>query len=135
MDLRRLTLEDTTQWIDSHDVSYAKLQKKKAALLRAEQTWDALETGTLSSLVRRKRPPPVSVKVPEVRKDFWRMNMIDLNQWIRSPGITINTSISKKKKKCINLAESIWDAIQNGTLEDLKEECKSKRGISKTRAV
>ena len=63
------------------------------------------------------------------------MNMIDLNQWIRSQGIIINMSISKKKEKCVNLAESIWDAIQNGTLEDLKEECKSKRGKSEIRAV
>lgn len=104
------------QWIDSHGVSYTKLRNKKAALLCTKQTGDSLENGTSGSLIRRKHSPTASVNVPEVREKFWRMNMIYLNQW-------------KKKEKCFNLAESICDAIQNGTSEDLKEECKSNRGI------
>ena len=35
MDLRQLTLEDLTQWIDSHDVSYARKRRDASIWLRA----------------------------------------------------------------------------------------------------
>jgi hypothetical protein len=40
----------------------------------------------------------------------------------------------KEKESAVALAERTWDAIQSGTLDDLKMDCTSAAGLSKTKA-
>lgn len=133
-DLGQMRRTDLTQWIGSQGVGVGRVWNKKAILALAEKTWDAVETGTPNNLKKRKRAPLNKVKVPEVREDLRQMTVKNLGSWMRSQGISLGSSVQKKKESAVALAERTWDAIQSGTLDDLKMDCTPQRGLSKTKA-
>ncbi|TAQ90074.1 hypothetical protein B7494_g1588 [Chlorociboria aeruginascens] len=67
-----------------------------------------------------------SVKVPKVREELRQMAMKNLTQWIRSQGVSIRQG-DREKKRVLALAERTWDAIESGTLNDLKKGRKPKK--------
>jgi hypothetical protein len=54
------------------------------------------------------------------------MAMKNLTQWIRSQGVSIRQG-DRAKERVIALAERTWNAIESGTLNDLKKGRKPKK--------
>jgi hypothetical protein len=48
------------------------------------------------------------------------MAVKNLTQWIKSQGVSIRQG-DRAKEKVVALAERTWDAIESGTLNDLKK--------------
>lgn len=104
-DLGQMRGTDLTQWIGSQGGSVANVwSNKKATLALAEKTWDAVETGTLNNLKKRKRAPLNSVSIPKVREDLRQMTVKNVILWIKSQGISLGSSVEKKKERVVALA-------------------------------
>ena len=120
-DLGQMTGRDLMQWIGPQGVRVGRKCKNKDKILAlAETTWDAIEIGTLNNLEKRRRAASNSVKTPEVREDFRQMAVKNLTPWIRSEGVSIRKG-DEVKERLMALAERTWDAIESGTLDDLKK--------------
>jgi hypothetical protein len=55
------------------------------------------------------------------------MAMKNLTQWIRSQGVSIRQG-DRAKERVIALAERTWNAIESGTLNNLKKGYNLKKG-------
>ena len=127
-DLGQMTGTDLMQWIRSQGVCVGgECNNKDRILALAETTWDAVETGTLNNLEKRRQAASNSVKVPEVWEDFRQMAVKNLTQWIKSQGVSIGES-DRAKERVMALAERTWDAIESDTLDDLKKGYNRKLG-------
>jgi hypothetical protein len=129
-DLSLMRLEDLDLWIRSHSIPIGRgvnnIKKELQSL--AEQIWDAIQNGTLTSL--RKKLRPDKVKVPQTREDLGQMIRADLVQWTRSQGVSVGVS-DLAKERVMALAERTWNAIESGTLDDLKKGYNLKKGKPK----
>lgn len=127
-DLGQMRGTDLTQWIFSRGVIIGKNEgkNKTQVLVLAEKTRDAMETGTLDNLKRRLPVPWHSVKVSEIRDDLRQMTVKNLASWTRSQGVSFGSGL--RKEGLMALAERTWDTIEDGTLDDLKEDRNPKRG-------
>jgi hypothetical protein len=119
-DLSLMHLEDLDLWIRSHSIPIGRgvnnIKKELQSL--AEQIWDAIQNGTLTSL--RKKPRSDKIKVPQTREDLGQMIRADLAQWTRSQEVYVGVS-DLAKERVMALAERTWVAIESGTLDDLKK--------------
>ena len=114
-----MLVKDLDLWIRSHDIPAGRcvIDNKKELLSLCEQIWDAIQTNCLADL--RKKLRLDKVNVPRIREDLGVMTEADLRQWIRSQGVCIAKD-NRNKDRMLALAETTWDAIKNGILNDLK---------------
>ena len=104
-------------------------------LSRAEKIWDTIAKGPVQNFSEKPDNPkqikvpsesikaPSKIKVPQVREDIPQINGMNLKTWLRAEGQKIGAGV--EKIEIILLAEELWDAKENGTLESLPIAVKS----------
>jgi hypothetical protein len=139
--LGRMSMNDLQKWLKCKGMPQNwGPNYKKDILAYAEETWDAIQNGTLGDLARNADPS--RIRDPKTREDIPSLTRERLFEWIKAQGhlVSIIRSSPKvstsHKEDFVRLAEEIWDAKQEGRLQELIDEHRRRRyGRGSTDAI
>jgi hypothetical protein len=118
-------------WLKFHDIFTGKGKRyervnKEELLAPAERTWNAIQNDDLGNFRKTLQLDKGPLKVPQTREDLGQMRLRDLVQWIGSQGVAVEER-NMKRGKALALAQKIWDAAENGTIDKMKKRRQSSR--------
>jgi len=121
-DLTSMKKDELFDWIRSQGIviprDFRATEKKPVILELAENIWDYVKDG-------KSLPGNVQIRTaPKTRLDLSLMFRKDVVLWIRSHDIPIRKGVGHTWEELRSLAEQIWDANQNDTLDNLRPERK-----------
>jgi hypothetical protein len=130
-DLLSMKHKELFAWLKFHDIRTGKGKRydrlnKQELLVLAERTWNATQNDDLDNFRKTLQLDKVPLKVPQTREDLGQMRFRDLVQWIGSQGVAVEER-NMKKDKALALAQKIWDAAENGTIDKMKKRRQSSR--------
>jgi hypothetical protein len=118
-------------WLKFHDIRTGKGKRyervnKEELLALAERTWNAIQNDELGNFRKTLQLDKGPLKVPQTREDLGQMRLRDLVQWMGSQGVAVEER-NMKRGKALALAQKIWDAAENGTIDKMKKRRQSSR--------
>jgi hypothetical protein len=130
-DLLSMKHKERFAWLKFHDIRTGKGKryerlKKQELLALAERTWNATQNDDLDNFRKTLQLDKVPLKVPQTQEDLGQMRFRDRVQWIGSQGVAVEES-NMKKDKALALAQKMWDAAENGTIDKMKKRRQSSR--------
>lgn len=122
-DLDEMNAVELETWMHLQGLSVPGSGRTREPLLSlTKKVWAALNNG---------RPLPEGVKMkrtsPEKRSDIIYMRGESLKLWIKAQNVPIPYRLYHGTENIQSLAEEVWDAIQNGTLLNLRNKLSTGR--------